>query len=189
MTARNFPCPGARHSGRRLLAVASFIIMLAGVLLRPTFAAFLTDYPTTVRQPDGSTLKVLLSGDEHYNWVTDADGFVILRDPDSGYCVYAARSGDHLVPTKYYVGRDNPRLNGISPRTLPSESYMRFQRSRSVMTARRDGPMNSPTSGTLNNIVIYIRFSDESEFTTLRTTYDGMFNNATNGKLPEGLLQ
>lgn len=148
------------------------------ILSAPVFGAFLHDYPSSIRQPDGTVLNVLLSGDEYYNWVTDTDGFVIMRDPDSGYCVYAARNGEKIVPTKSYVGRENPRLRGIAPRTLPSESFMRSQRARRPMPARRDGPQNGSNSGTLNNIVIYIRFSDETEYTTPSATYDAMFNGA-----------
>lgn len=142
-------------------------------------AAFLHDFPTTVKQPDGTTLDVLLSGDEFYNWVTDTDGFVILRDPDSGYCVYAARDGERIVPTKAFVGKDNPRLRAIAPRTLPSETFMRNQRKRRPMPARSGSPKGDTGTRTLNNIVVYIRFSDEAEYTTTTATYDGMFNGAT----------
>jgi M6 family metalloprotease-like protein len=141
-------------------------------------AVFLRDYPATVTQPDGSRLSVLLSGDEFYNWVTDTDGFVILRDHDSGYCVYAAREGDRIVPTKSFVGRDNPRLRALSPHTLPSESFMRGQRKRWAMPARSGMPRGTTGSRTLNNVVIFIRFSDEAEYTSAASTYDGMFNGA-----------
>lgn len=43
------------------------------------------------------------------------------------------------------------------------------------------GPGNAPSTGTINNITIFIRFSDESEFTDSISTYDNMFNNTGAG--------
>lgn len=177
-------CSNASSAAHRLLRVARIdrALLFAGLIAfaaGPSVAAFLRDYATTIRQPDGSTLNVLLSGDEFYNWVTDTDGFVILRDPDSGYCVYAARDGDRIVPTKAFVGKDNPRFHSISPRTLPVEAFMRSQRARWPMPARRGSPKGDAATRTLNNIVVFIRFSDEAEYTTTNATYDGMFNGAS----------
>ncbi|MBL0268192.1 MAG: M6 family metalloprotease domain-containing protein [Chitinophagaceae bacterium] len=40
---------------------------------------------------------------------------------------------------------------------------------------------NAPLSGIINNLVVFIRFSDESEFTNTTSTYAGMLNNSTAG--------
>jgi M6 family metalloprotease-like protein len=38
----------------------------------------------------------------------------------------------------------------------------------------------APTSGTINNLVVFIRFSDQPEFTKSISFYDGLFNSARN---------
>lgn len=41
-------------------------------------------------------------------------------------------------------------------------------------------PLSAPKDGTINNIVVFIRFSDQSEFNEELSYYDNMFNNASN---------
>ena len=43
------------------------------------------------------------------------------------------------------------------------------------------GPMNAPQKGVINNLVVFIRFSDEEEFTENITTYESLFNTASAG--------
>ena len=41
--------------------------------------------PFTYTQPDGSTVTLVLHGDEFFNWTTDADGRVMERTADGFY--------------------------------------------------------------------------------------------------------
>ena len=45
--------------------------------------------PITVRQPDGSELRIIVSGDEFYRIVRTEDGCAVTKGPD-GYWYYAA---------------------------------------------------------------------------------------------------
>ncbi len=64
-------------------------------------------FPLT--QPDGTTFQARLYGDEWNSGIETADGYTILKDPQTEYWVYAAlnRSGN-LVPTSLRVGIDRP---------------------------------------------------------------------------------
>ena len=53
--------------------------------------------PSVVTQPDGSTLTLLLHGDEWFSFSTTADGFTVVKDADDGYYKYAALQNNELV--------------------------------------------------------------------------------------------
>ncbi|NMC83043.1 MAG: metalloprotease, partial [Armatimonadetes bacterium] len=61
-------------------------------------AAFIRDYAVSLQQPDGSKVTVYLTGDEFFSTAATADGYTVLRHPDTGWIVYADRKGDDLVP-------------------------------------------------------------------------------------------
>jgi len=73
-----------------LLALA--IVALAAVQAQAVPA---NPEPATVTQPDGSTLTVVLHGDEFYNFNTTADGYTIVKN-EAGYYVYALPQGGTL---------------------------------------------------------------------------------------------
>ena len=52
-------------------------------------AAYLCNVPVQVKQPDGTILSCLASGDEFYNWLHDKDGYTIMRNAATGFLVYA----------------------------------------------------------------------------------------------------
>lgn len=49
-------------------------------------------YPIEYLQPDGSTLTILLKGDESVNWALTTDGYTLLKDKSSGAWEYASRN-------------------------------------------------------------------------------------------------
>ena len=53
--------------------------------------------PSVVTQPDGSTLTLLLHGDEWFSFSTTADGFTVVKDADDGYYKYATLQNNELV--------------------------------------------------------------------------------------------
>ena len=72
-------------------------------------AALLRNVPIKVKQPDGTVLNCLASGDEFYNWLHDKDGYTILRNPATGFLVYANKVDGKLVPTEFIAGRTDVR--------------------------------------------------------------------------------
>ncbi len=110
-----------------------FLLLVAcGVLLAApaVHAAFLRNVPQTLSQPDGTVVQLFATGDEFYNWLHDADGFVVVRDPANGYLVYATKVAGRLEPTRLVVGRSDPgppassaasgRIAGSFPTPTPS---------------------------------------------------------------------
>ncbi|MCB5269205.1 MAG: M6 family metalloprotease domain-containing protein, partial [Candidatus Cloacimonadaceae bacterium] len=146
-----------------LVLTLGFVITLSG--------AYLTNMPTTITQPDGSKIECFASGDEYHNWLHDAQNFTIILNPQSGYYCYAELVNGQLVATDLVPGRDLP--HSLKPGlNISEEQYKAARASKYPMPAERD----APTSGTINNLVIFIRFSGEAEFGQNISTYDGWFN-------------
>ena len=143
-------------------------------------AAYLSNMPVSVTQPDGSTLDCLASGDEFHNWLHDKNNYTIIRDPGTGYYCYAEIRGDQVVASSAIAGKDSPQSRGIPTGVNISERAYKEQRnSRFYMP---EETRDAPTTGTINNIVIYIRFSDETEFGENISVYDGWFNTNTSSQ-------
>ncbi|MFZ4398612.1 MAG: M6 family metalloprotease domain-containing protein [Bacteroidales bacterium] len=158
-------------------------VLLISILLLLIFvvrAAYFEKIPYKITQPDGNSINCYISGDEFFNWIHDDKGYTIIQ-AQNGYYYYAERKGDSLQPSKYLVNSVQPSNVGLSKWAKISKSEYQQRRDAmfSYQTSGNEGPDNAPHSGTLNNVVIYIRFSDESEFTTTRQVYDDKFNLTT----------
>ena len=168
---------------RTALAVAAVCLCTIVTLGNPAGAAYLDNVPQTLQQPNGDVIQCFASGDEFYNYLHDANGYVIKRNPDTGYYMYAVKRDGDIVPSRYIVGTVDPALVGLEKNIMPDPEILRARHERWLVPATADmGPdMAAPTSGTINNIVIFIRFSGESEFTENISGYDDMFNETTAG--------
>tara|TARA_Y100001934_G_scaffold25474_1_gene28185 strand:- start:11014 stop:14415 length:3402 start_codon:yes stop_codon:yes gene_type:complete len=143
-----------------------FYFLLSNSLI---FSAYLRDVPQKIKQPDGSVVECFSSGDEFYNWVHDENGYTIVRSQVDGYCYYA---NEDLTPSIYRVGDVNPELVGIRKWIkLPKTDYLAIRDEYIENDIKR-----TPTVGTVNNLNVFIRFADESEFGGTFTYYDTPFN-------------
>ena len=157
------------------------LLIITLVLLGSAEAAYLRNVPVHVRQPDGTVLSLLASGDEFYNWLHDKDGYTIMRNPETGYLVYADKVDGKLVPTPFIAGRaDAQSLEraGI-PKNLLDDPKPRQK----VLAVPVEEPiLNAPKTGTINNLVVYIRFADQEEFAeAFIDSTAGFFNSTDSG--------
>ena len=142
------------------------------------WSAWFNDIPTTLTQPDGSVLECLASGDEFHNWLHDREGYTIMHHPKTGFYVYAEKMGGELVAGTAIAGRDNPRSFGIAPHLNISKEQYSAKR---ALFDQDPSLRNTPITGTLNNIIIYIRFSDQTEFSFNTSAQVDMYNSLSPG--------
>ena len=158
-----------------LLLIACFSIIYS-------FAAYLKDVPVTVTQPDGTVLQCFASGDEFFNYLHDKNGYTIMQHPKTGYYVYAEKRDGKLVATDIVAGTYDPASKGLQPYALISpEEWMARRKAWEVPEKAHQNRDFVPNHGTLNNIVIFIRFSDDNEFTNTFSSIDNMFNDMSGG--------
>lgn len=139
------------------------------------YSAPLRFVPQTIVQPNGEIINCFASGDEFYNYLHDENEYVIIQDPQTGYYVYAVKENDAIVPSVYTVGKYEPSALGLERKIMPSPGEILSKRGE---FERSYSPRLKSAAGfsSINNIVIFIRFSDESEFTQNISIYDNQFN-------------
>ncbi len=151
------------------------IILTAATVM---FGAYLKNIPVTVAQPDGTVLELFSTGDEFFNRLHDINDFTIIQGSD-GWYYYGQRSVDEVVPSVFIAGKDDPASSGLNPGVKISEKLYR-EKVASFNNYETPKGKDAPTIGTINNICIFIRFSDEAEaiFNRQRSYYDAYFNKA-----------
>ena len=121
-------------------------------------------------QPKGDTLHCFVTGDEFFHRLHDADNYTIVLNPETGWYVYAQEEKGMLVPTEWVPGRVDPATVGLKPGLMPSRAYLQKKHT-AWEVPQQYRPVSPKTSGrnhgTLNNIVIFIRFSDEQTCTSV----------------------
>ena len=78
----------------KLTCGALIIILTFFSFSHQAHAAPLVDIPISLTQPDGSALDCFASGDEFFNYLHDANGYLIIQHPQTGYYVYASIDGN-----------------------------------------------------------------------------------------------
>ena len=166
------------------------IFVLLFVICTNIWAAPLKYVPQTISQPNGEQINCFASGDEYYNWLHDELGYTIIQDKSNGYYYYAQAAGDSLISSKYLVGKISPITIGLTPwlkissaKIMEKVNYMRRGvDSHKPQSIKTDG-LQVNNTGTINNLVVYIRFLGETEFTDSTIVYDRMLNQATGNSM------
>lgn len=78
-----------------ILRIAAILIFWAGL----SRGVYLENVPEILVQPDGVRIACFISGDEFYHRVHDSQGYTIIKDPATGFYVYAQGQGDDLAPS------------------------------------------------------------------------------------------
>ena len=167
-------CRFKNHPMKKSLLLLFLVVMAFGTLS----AAYLSNVPYTLRQPNGDTLQCLITGDEYYHYLHDSEGFTFVKNPQTGYYMYAEKVDGKVVPSPYVAGKVDPRSVGLVPGVRISAQEWQARRERMTVTAEYPGVRlrDDHNHGTLNNLVVFIRFADDEDFTQDPVTVYNMFN-------------
>jgi M6 family metalloprotease-like protein len=159
------------------------VVMVMLLLAGGSRGAFLRNVPQTLSQPDGRTIACYASGDEYFIWLHDADGNLIIKETRTGYYVYASQGIGHLMPTTLIAGVDapNPHLVKQGAPEISEAFYQElknpYERPHSVaLDDSADWFKFSPSQGSVNNLVVLIRFADSPQFDCTGAYLDSVFN-------------
>ena len=149
----------------------------------------------SVRQPDGTVVRLRVRGDETGHWHEDADGFVVVRDRRTRDWMYAqVDSAGGLTQTVHRVGRVRPESLGLRRGVRPGGRRERKEITRKAClrapqsaAASSSGTQTSaypgasraeaarPTCRTLKNLVVLMEFSD-LKFRYSADDFDALYN-------------
>lgn len=164
-------------SERNSIFIIFFLLLLSPVILT---AGPLRFAPQKLIQPNGDTVKCFASGNEFYHWLHDKEGYTIVFNPVSKYWVYAQKTGSLLAPTNYIAGKDNWEHLSLQKWLKPDKSILRARYESKLLSLNKKRAViaseSSITKGTINNIVVYIRFRDQQEFSEPLTFYQNKFD-------------
>ncbi len=149
----------------------SFLVFLIGFYSLK--AANFSYNPLKLSQADGSEIHVFISGDEYYQWIHDSLGYTLLQ-ADDGFYYYAVPDGESVKPGIYRYPLLTPEIYGI--RKWVKISAGEYKRRKAGFEKDASLEIDSPHSGLINNIVIFIRFADDAEFTATRQSFEQRFN-------------
>ena len=141
------------------------------------YSAYLKNVPIDLKQSDGTIIHCFVTGDEFHRRVHDKDNYSIIRDPATGYYVYAIIKGDKLLPTSYIVGMCDPKTLLLQPGYDVSATLI--DRNREALLKSVQVTVQPPTKGNFNNLVISIRFSDQGTTNLTLQDYENKFNSLT----------
>ncbi|MCJ7820424.1 MAG: M6 family metalloprotease domain-containing protein, partial [Bacteroidales bacterium] len=166
---------------RALTLLASVFLCTAMVSGAP-----LSFEPVAKKLPDGTVINLFLSGDEFFNYLHDASGYPVGQGSD-GYYYYLLQDDGRFDITPWKAGVADP---GDHPeiRVVTTPSWARENRMKSALLMEKYGSragvsQEMKASGRFNNLVIYIRFKDEPEFTVKRSDYEVRFNSLTDNSM------
>ncbi|MCX6271791.1 MAG: hypothetical protein NTU44_11335, partial [Bacteroidetes bacterium] len=126
--------------------------------LQQASAAYLRNIPVTLTQPNGLVIHCFASGDEFHNWLHDANNFTIMRNPHTGWLVYAILVNGEIEPSGYIVGQSDPMSAGLTPgANISAERWKQLRANRQKTMKRPDLRKivhgNADLVNTINNLI------------------------------------
>ena len=166
-----------------LLALGLVCVVARAVPADPT--------PAQVSQPDGTTLTVVLHGDEFFNYLTTADGYTIVKNK-AGYYTYAQLDGNSLVAgsliardAEHRSAADHAALASV-PKGLTSRDMV--QHGKRLMNHRNDllrgiGHGGHMDYSKFRGLIILINYTDKKFENYIPSNYttQGFYNDMVNG--------
>ena len=169
-----------------------FILSLAAIVLA-TAAQAIPAYRgvLTATLPDGTTIDYRLHGDEHFHYMTTADGYTVLKDRD-GYLKYARVQNGELTITDVRAhdaaqrtAQETALLQDIGTHAVAQQELQQGRARRAAAnTARR-----SKVSMLQRGLVILIQFNDTTfSRSDIHTVFQDMMDkkNYTGYTNPDG---
>jgi M6 family metalloprotease-like protein len=162
--------------------ILTFVIGLLCVVARAIPA---DPTPMAVAQPDGTTLTVVLHGDEFFHFSTTVDGYTVVKNA-AGYYTYARLNGDRLEASDRIArdplqrsAADHAALKSIpkhltSPRMSQSGTQMLGRRNAAMRRVGAEGTMDYEN---FRGLIILINYSNKQfSMTNASDFYDDMVN-------------
>jgi len=166
---------------RKKVLYIIFASLLTNIQL---FAVKAYPYPITVTQADGTTITIQMHGDEHFNYITTEDGYLIRKDEKNIFRYAKFANGAFEILDQKATNANKRDLN----EKLVVEKLEQNPNLSSVLLARRAQRISKistnttatnqfPVTGSPRSLVILVNFSDKSYVTpNPKTAFTNLLN-------------
>ena len=146
------------------------------VSISTLFATWFNDIPREIKQANGEIIHCFISGDQYSKRLHDENNFTIILNSIDGNYYYANLDLNGVLrPSDFQVGEGNPSFFGMEPGlTISKSEYEKKRLFYHNETSTRNS-RDAPTSGEIAQLNVFIRFSDDPEFSSPRSYYDVVF--------------
>ena len=102
---------------KRIFIFRCLLLMAAVLSAIWSYAGTAYPYPVQVNQPDGTTLTVILQGDENLSWAQSIDGYTLLYNAEGIYEYAILDNSGNLV-------RSGNKAHDISARAPSEKAFL-----------------------------------------------------------------
>ena len=163
----------------------NFMFLILGLVCLVARAIPADPTPVKVTQPDGTTLTVVLHGDEFFHFTTTLDGYTVLKN-EAGYYTYARLDGNRLASSGIVAHDKGQRTatdlaalasipKGLNDRSAAQAGTLMLNRRNAAM--RRVGADGHMDYERFRGLIILINYTNK-KFTMSNPSsfYDDMVN-------------
>ncbi|RPH31977.1 MAG: M6 family metalloprotease domain-containing protein [Bacteroidales bacterium] len=166
---------------RTLQTVFLLCLIFAGQMANQALAVTAYPYPVQVKQPDGTTITVVMQGDERVKWAKTTDGYTIMYNA-KGIFEYATQDskGDLAlsgIAVSDISARKSNELNFLA-KTSKGLLYSASQVSmmKSIYAIRENEVQKAfPTTGSRKLVCILMGYKDKA-FTKTQADFNNLYN-------------
>ena len=167
---------------KRILLIG-FIVILSQLISQPVIAVKAYPFPVTATQPDGTSVTILLHGDEFHHFKTSVDGY-LLKQNTKGFLTYATINTAGEIIESDYIAKDAPKRTATENqflKTVNQAAIIQKTQSASLKSKSFNAPVIPqkvfPSTGSPKSLVILVNFSDKSYVTgTPQTSFTNLLN-------------
>jgi len=189
-----------QHVKGVILPIASVFLLLCGA--GPVLAGPASPQLLTLTNPDGTSFKARIRGDEFQNWTETENGYSVVRSPSSKYWEYAEKASDGKLRNSGVVFKPNAAPPSAAPKGLKPDrntgaesglermikqihkkrqSSSRAEGAPALGTAAGDW-VPTPVSGKKNVLIILVNFADRTLVTKPSGWSGAVFDTSSGAK-------
>lgn len=187
---------------KRIIYAALFVLSIAFlfcVISLHVYAAPLASFPIVIEQPNGEQIQCFANGDEYFNYITDENGNIIIKNDITGYYSYAYILDGEVLPgvivdnnSETAVLMQSDGTSSLTIDTLPNTYIDSIRNNNSILQSEsisEDAELLESNNRldashktldyhnkTITNIVIFIDFNGSSFARKNISSYDEVFN-------------
>jgi len=166
---------------RILQSVSLLFLLFTGLMTNQALAVSAYPDPIQVKQPNGTTLNVILKGDEKVKWAQTLDGFTILYNSKGVYEYAKLDSKGDLTPSGIAASdissrkSDEQNFLANTPKGLHYSSSQ-ISMINSIYAIKAAESLKAfPTTGARKLVCILMGYADKA-FTKTQTDFNNLFN-------------